>query len=100
MADHLQFSQLTNNIYELWELQGGKVNEMLMREQNCTQASAFANSNHPVCSSLSHDPASFRHLFCETTLLALPLLVVLGATAFADIVEGGFALGEVPFAAQ
>ncbi len=73
---------------------------MLMREQNCTQASVFATSHHPVCSSLSHDPASFCCLFCETILLVLPFLEVLGATAFADIVERSFALGQVALAAQ
>lgn len=73
---------------------------MLMREQNCTQASAFATSHHPGCSSLSHDPASFRCLFCETVLLVLPLLEILGATAFTDVIEGSFALGQVALAAQ
>ena len=43
----MQFTQFTNTIHELWELQGREVNKMLMREQNCTQASAFATSLQP-----------------------------------------------------
>lgn len=47
---------------------------------------------------LLHDPAGLGYLLGDAVLLDLPLLEVLGAAALADVVEGGFALGQVAVA--